>query len=94
MTKVAMYDVEGSFSQYVAQAVSGIPVEVTSSGKPVFYIVGAEYFMRINHAGKTGFSSAYDSWRKKFSSSEEEFPFDNMKRDDALSRGTEWLNEN
>ena len=94
MTKAAMYDVEGSFSQYVAQAASGIPVEVTSSGMPVVYIVGAEYFMRMNRAAKSGFSNAYDNWRKKFSSSEEEFPFDNMRRNDADVRGMEWLNEN
>ena len=104
MTKVAMYDVETSFSRYVAQAVSGTLVEVVSSGKPVVYIVGADYYnnMNMKREEQTGFGYAYDKWCKKFSSSkfssselgDENFPFDNIKRDDIGSRGMEWLSEN
>ncbi len=93
MTSAAMYDVKDSFSDYAAQAVAGSPVEVTESGKPVVYIVGAEYFMKMSRPAPSGFSAAYDSWRKTVFSEDAEFPFDAMSRDDIGERGMEWLNE-
>ena len=93
MTSAAMYDVKDSFSNYVAQAVAGNPVEVTESGKPVVYIVGAEYFMKMSRPVPSGFGATYDNWRKTVLSEEDEFPFDAMSRDDIATRGMEWLNE-
>ena len=93
MTSAAMYDVKDSFSDYAAQAVAGSPVEVTECGKPVVYIVGAEYFMKMSTPAPSGFGAAYENWRKTVFSEEDEFPFDAMSRGDTGARGMEWLNE-
>jgi prevent-host-death family protein len=93
MTSAAMYDVKDCFPDYAAQAVAGSPVEVTESGKPVVYIVGAEYFMKMSRPAPSGFGDAYDNWRKTVLSEENEFPFDAPRCDDIGARGMEWLNE-